>query len=553
MINVFLSCFVITYFLTLVSGSLKISLKKNSTCVCEEIVFGLIIISFIALLFNFFLPLSLNLNTLIFCLIIIIAFFKKIFFKNKDEILIIFTISILSSLFLLYSDSYRPDAGLYHYPYIKILNDEKIIFGLSNLHTRFGHISILQYQSAFFNNLIFGLNATVIPSAVIASTIITLICKDIFFLLKNKNLNINFFFLFFLLVFISFKMNRYGEFGNDAPAHFLLFFLTYIFIKNYKVKEKFGDICLISIFIILNKITLIAALFFPMIHCFVNRLNHIQIFNFKSILCVFLLFSWLLKNFFISACLVYPMKKTCFENFSWSNINKIEKYSIGIEAFAKDLPSQDESTKLKGDIYYKNFNWFKTWVNNHFKEKILFNMGIYTAILLSCFLFLKIKFNRIYEINMRYLKSDQFPYYLILIVSIVGVSIWFLKSPVFRFGYSYLTLLIASVFCIILSKKLLKKKIVFNQLSLKFLVILCMSAIIIKQVVRFEKRFHENYNNYPWVKYYGSGVKNNPTTNNPVKHNNKIIYRTPAAGDQLCYFSKSKKIINFFQCLNLKI
>ena len=57
-------------------------------------------------------------------------------------------------------------------------------------------------------------------------------------------------------------MNRYGEFGNDAPAHFLLFFLTYIFIKNYKVKEKFGDICLISIFIILNKITLIAALFF---------------------------------------------------------------------------------------------------------------------------------------------------------------------------------------------------------------------------------------------------------------------------------------------------
>ena len=56
-------------------------------------------------------------------------------------------------------------------------------------------------------------------------------------------------------------MNRYGEFGNDAPAHFLLF-LTYIFIKNYKVKEKFGDICLISIFIILNKITLIAALFF---------------------------------------------------------------------------------------------------------------------------------------------------------------------------------------------------------------------------------------------------------------------------------------------------
>ena len=181
MINVFLSCFIITYFLTLVGSSLKIKKKNNNTCICEKIVFGLIIISLIALLLNFFLPLSPNLNTLIFCLIIIIAFFKKILFKSKQDILIIFIISILSSLFLLYSDSYRPDAGLYHYPYIKILNDEKIIFGLSNLHTRFGHISILQYQSAFFNNLIFGLNATVIPSAIIASTIITLICKDIFF------------------------------------------------------------------------------------------------------------------------------------------------------------------------------------------------------------------------------------------------------------------------------------------------------------------------------------------------------------------------------------
>ena len=81
------------------------------------------------------------------------------------------------------------------------------------------------------------------------------------------------------------------------------------------------------------------------------------------------------------------MKKTCFENFSWSNINKIEKYSIGIEAFAKDLPSQDESTKLKGDIYYKNFNWFKTWVKNHFKEKILFKWYIYRHIIILFFIF----------------------------------------------------------------------------------------------------------------------------------------------------------------------
>ena len=154
MINVLFSCFVITYFLTLVSSIFHISKKTINKCIFEEIIFGLIIISLIALTINFFLPLSPNLNTLIFFLIILSAFLKKNLFKDRKEVLTIFLISCLSSLFLLFSDSYRPDAGLYHYPYIKILNEEKIIFGLSNLHGRFALTSILQYQSAFFNNFI---------------------------------------------------------------------------------------------------------------------------------------------------------------------------------------------------------------------------------------------------------------------------------------------------------------------------------------------------------------------------------------------------------------
>ena len=48
------------------------------------------------------------------------------------------------------------DAGLYHLPFISIVNENKILIGLANLHFRFGHISIIQYGSAFFNNHIFG-------------------------------------------------------------------------------------------------------------------------------------------------------------------------------------------------------------------------------------------------------------------------------------------------------------------------------------------------------------------------------------------------------------
>ena len=49
----------------------------------------------------------------------------------------------------MYSNEYRPDAGFYHIPYIQILNENKIILGLANIHSRFGHVSIIQYLSGF--------------------------------------------------------------------------------------------------------------------------------------------------------------------------------------------------------------------------------------------------------------------------------------------------------------------------------------------------------------------------------------------------------------------
>ena len=52
----------------------------------------------------------------------------------------------------------RPDALIYHLPFIATLNEEKIIFGLNNINYRFGHTSIIQYLSAISNNYIFGIN-----------------------------------------------------------------------------------------------------------------------------------------------------------------------------------------------------------------------------------------------------------------------------------------------------------------------------------------------------------------------------------------------------------
>ena len=141
-----------------------INKKQTIEEISSQSIFGIIFISFIALVLNFFVPLNKEVNSmflLTFLVIFTLIFKKKINFYN------LFYFSIISGaisfLLLMLSHIYNPDGGLYHYPYINILNNEKIILGLSNLHFRYGHISIIQYTSAFFNNFLFNLNGTVIP------------------------------------------------------------------------------------------------------------------------------------------------------------------------------------------------------------------------------------------------------------------------------------------------------------------------------------------------------------------------------------------------------
>ncbi|MDA7733842.1 hypothetical protein N8841_05080, partial [Candidatus Pelagibacter sp.] len=116
-------------------------------------IYGFIIVGFISLILNFFFPINKIIGTIffIFSLIFFIFYFFKL--KNKNEfILLFFFISISSFLLITLSNINRPDAGLYHLPYISILQEDKIILGLTNLHYRFGHTSMFQYISAIYNN-----------------------------------------------------------------------------------------------------------------------------------------------------------------------------------------------------------------------------------------------------------------------------------------------------------------------------------------------------------------------------------------------------------------
>ena len=138
-------------------------------------------------------------------------------------------------------------------PYTNILNSEKIIIGLSNIHFRYGHTSIVQFLSAINNNWVFNDKGIIIPLSIIFSYFLLYLIHEI----KNENNKIIILFNFIIIAFICLKLNRYSDFGNDAPAHIFYFFLLSISLKYYQQfnKESMGKVLIVAAYIVFNKIS----------------------------------------------------------------------------------------------------------------------------------------------------------------------------------------------------------------------------------------------------------------------------------------------------------
>ena len=58
-------------------------------------------------------------------------------------------------------------------------------------------------------------------------------------------------------------MNRYSEYGNDAPTHFMFFYLISEILKSLsEKKDNIPELILISAFILMNKITMGSQLYY---------------------------------------------------------------------------------------------------------------------------------------------------------------------------------------------------------------------------------------------------------------------------------------------------
>ena len=530
MIYLLINLFVSSIFL-IASGNyllqfLRIKKKIHTT---ESGLFGFIFLGFISLFLNFFLPLSKNLNTSIFLLFIFFFIFQN---KNKlEEILrVLITslkISFIAIIFVAFSSNFDPDAFLYHLPYSNIVNDYKILPGSSLIHFRFGHISILQYINAFFNNYIFGSHGVIIPISLAFSFFLLYLINQISKILRNDNYyNLHNFFIVSSLIFVCLRMNRYSDYGNDNVATiFFLYFISF-FIRNFETNTFYfkNKISLLASFIFTLKVFYFVPLILSL-YLWISKRN-LKIINLSSLTCVFFLFLWFLKNILISGCAIYPASFTCINKLPWYNTenkNFIDANQISLEseAWAKNWNTYNKKQISLGKNidkiesqkkYVKRFFWFKEWSNVH--GLVILKKIAPFLILILILLILERK--RAYKSNKK--ENDKL-FKILLITNLIALLLWFIKFPIMRYGLAYIFIQFYLMSYLFIRNKYFSK--------LKYIIILSIFVLISKNLIKIYNNFDKNI--YPIIY--------KQTTYYEKNEDNFVIYFTKNNG--LCGYKKS--------------
>jgi hypothetical protein len=450
---------------------------------------GFLLISFLALLVNFFLPLTILINTTIF-LILALIIWKLNFFNQSKKKLIkkSFLITSLSFILIIHSNVNMPDALLYHLPYSKLINENEILIGSVNLHHRFGHISIFQYISSFFYNIFFKHNGLLIPISLLTSFFLVSLYKQYRILFIKSSFRIVSYVIFLILIISIYSFSRYSNFGNDSQVHIYYFLLfAYILQNNFDYKDNvvLKKISLIALFTFLLKPFYFFSLLIPLGILIVNKNYKIFFLSLSFLFASFISFIWFLKNVLITGCLIYPIVFTCFKNLSWTAVIDIKRQNLLGEAMSKGWQSRFDKSILMKD-YINNFNWLHAWFDVH--ANIVFEKSIPVLIFLFVnivffYVFKTFKINKINKVNTVAL--------IFLSSSFLGSLVWFLKFPTYRYGHSYLYSLLLIIIYIFIFTKFDVLRLFNIKKYLNIIIIISACGLLIKNLNRINNKIDD--------------------------------------------------------------
>lgn len=451
----------------------QFELKKN--CIFSKFIYGSIFITIISFFLNFFTSLNIFITNTFFIIFTLIGYlkFKKLILDNLKLIILV---GILSSLMTIFSNPYN-DYELYHLPYMNLIRESKIIFGLSNFDFRYAHTSVFQNIAAFQYNNLMG-----VDSYIFYTTSLFLISLNFLYkLFKNTNSTIIYLIAFISLIYFIIHGNRYGALGNDYPTHILsiISIILYLEIKNDLKLQKdkwFLFLSLITI-LILSKFSMIFFILLPLNLILKNKFI---LLNKSLYLFFFVGLLFLTKNFINSSCLVYPIPTLCL-NTDWS-VNEISfgspktisiQSSASVKAFMesdyfldpmikqKFLDSKSMSKNFSNHLsnlslserqelidyeFYLYYLKNKIWIKEYFKSKSFIKF-LERIVLLNVIIFFIIVFNykrnneSVFILNRSITIIKENLFFLIFII--FNFIFWFFNFPQLRYAISYVLIFIS--------------------------------------------------------------------------------------------------------------
>ena len=470
-----------------------LNLNVNTLKFSEIGLLGIVFLTFLSFLIHFFLPLNptVNLITSVFIFFFGISgnikffvnFFKKSFFILLISLFVVFLMTL----------NYNPheDYGYYHLPYIINLTSEKIIFGLSNLQPQFGWNSSWLNFSAIFYLPILGLNGVNMSNPILFFFVLFFFTEVAFN--KNNDHTISKYFIIILSFYVIIKFSRIAAHGFDFPANIFLLLSFYYLLKlseasdNLKSEKYFVILLFFSTLAITIKLSTFMAPLIVLASLFIIKSNNIKKKSFiKSFLFCFSFFTfWIIQQFIYTGCFVPMFEFTCIKSVNWYSFEISNSIKAVTGAVNKSI--RDYSGILTKEEYLSNFNWVSTWFNRNKTEFVEHILAFLIPLLII--LIFNLKYLKFSSEKFLGKKNNYIITITIVLFSLVGLSMWFLRSPVIRFGIPYLYVF-SFFFIIFMFRYIFKINLIFKRgiLIVLFLSLIFNTSKNFNRILNFENR-----------------------------------------------------------------
>ena len=439
----------------------KISFNGNDVTIKNiDILYGLSLLIFISLFFNYFFPLIyLTQITIIFGLLLFLyAAYKKVL---KINFFVYFFIIFFTTSIAFYSNM-NVDSPMYHLQVIKWLSHHKISFGLSNLEIRLGFNSSWHSLVALLDLNIYEFSVKYYISALVLSSLIYETIR------RKSRLNYSDIFLkltIALLIFYSFLhpfangviLNHLGNPERDIVGMLFFFLIIFFFLKafeNQSDNKNYINLLTLSLFLCITTRLMMSPMIILLVIVLLKNKDY-KIINFTNIFLLITSTLWVLRSFFLSGCLFFPFYQTCFKT-SWAiNIKEIQFFVEEAMRISRTLPTRNGVNDENFSLY--GYEWVTQWINDYFFSAALLQIGGMIIITTTCLL-LVINFIKKYKSRNTISRPDLYVFICLFIV----IFLWFVSAPETRYALGPLISL-PCFFIIILFKKLNLKNFFIDQ------------------------------------------------------------------------------------------